>query len=83
MLAQNIFEKSNPTTRDAKGRTMDRYLTDELKTFAVYGCRVIVTNTSSSMRDCQLLMQVRLVLCRRGSHGEVDQTTRLITVHLE
>lgn len=37
---------------------MDRYLTDELKTFTVYGCRVIVTNTSSGTRDCQLLMQV-------------------------
>jgi hypothetical protein len=64
LLAQNIYEKANPTTRDAKGRVMDRYLTDELKTFTVYGCRVIVTNTSSSTRDCQLLMQVRLEMGR-------------------
>eukprot|EP00730_Choanoeca_flexa_P005743 TRINITY_DN12010_c0_g2_i3.p1 TRINITY_DN12010_c0_g2~~TRINITY_DN12010_c0_g2_i3.p1 ORF type:complete len:1507 (+),score=445.65 TRINITY_DN12010_c0_g2_i3:292-4521(+) len=58
LVTHNIFDRANPTTRDARGRTTDRYLTGELKTMTVYGCRVVTTNVSSGSRDCQLLAQI-------------------------
>jgi hypothetical protein len=57
LVSQNVFRLDEPYRFDGNQRR-DAYLADELQVGVAYGCRVVVTNPTSSPRDVELLLQI-------------------------
>jgi hypothetical protein len=57
LVSQGVFRLDEPYRFDGNQRR-DAYLTRELLVDVPYGCRVVVTNPSSSPRELDLLMQI-------------------------
>ncbi|MFO0912824.1 MAG: hypothetical protein U0795_07695 [Pirellulales bacterium] len=57
LVSQHIYQ-SDDRTEVRDGRPAEKYVTGELVVDRVYGCKVVVTNTTSLPRTLHLLLQV-------------------------
>ncbi len=57
LVGQDFFDPSQRTMK-VDGVTRERFVTDEFLKGVLYGCRMVVTNPSSSAIDLQLLLQI-------------------------
>ena len=54
---QQLFDP-NDSSEEKDGETIDKYIHGDLLTHRVYGCRVVLTNSSSAQQRVELLLQV-------------------------
>jgi hypothetical protein len=57
MVRQNFYRHSD-RYRHEQGRRLDKFVTEEFLTHAVYGCQVVITNPTSTPRRLDLLTQI-------------------------
>ena len=57
LVSQNFFRHSDRQSL-VNGKPVDKFVTDEFLTHAVYGCQVVVTNPTSARQDISLLLQI-------------------------
>ncbi len=57
LVSQSFFRRGD-RYRQVDGLQQDKFITDEFVVHTVYGCQVVVTNSTSSQQQVQLLMQI-------------------------
>ncbi|MCY2927218.1 MAG: hypothetical protein NT031_17655 [Planctomycetota bacterium] len=78
LVNQNYF-RHDDRYRHVNNEQVDKFVTDEFLVQAVYGCQVVVTNTTSSRQKLDVLLQIP-----RGSMPVLNgQETRGVHVRLE